>query len=100
MSPWLPGVPYLPLSLGKRWLIYPARNYWPGELADLITNAGFHITGRHWLWQTFENISSHQPRWVALIRPLLRSLANGLERLPFLCRLGVSQVVISKKLPD
>jgi SAM-dependent methyltransferase len=97
VSPWLPGVPYLPRSFGRRWLIYPARNYWPGELARLITNAGFQITGRHWLWQTFENISGHQPRRIALLRPLLRSLANALERCPFLCRLGASQVVISKK---
>ena len=96
LSPWIPGVPYLPLRIGRRWLDYPARNYWPWELGRLVRAAGFQIVERRWLWQTFENISGHQPCSVALLRPLLRSLANALERCPLLCRLGVSQVAICR----
>ncbi|MBI3885575.1 MAG: class I SAM-dependent methyltransferase [Opitutae bacterium] len=99
LSPWLFGVPYLPLAIGRRWLVYPARNYWPGELARLVTAADFHLVKRHWLWQTFENISHHQPRWLALVRPQLRRIANRCEQIPIVCRLGVSQVIFAQKNP-
>ena len=72
LSPWIPGVPYLPLRIGRTWLDYPARNYWPWELGRLVRAAGFRITERRWLWQTFENISGHQPGWVRVTAPALR----------------------------
>jgi SAM-dependent methyltransferase len=98
LSPWIPGVPYLPLRIGRRWLDYPARNYWPWELGRLVRAAGFQIVGRRWLWQTFENISGHQPGWVRASAPALRWLAERLERCPGARCFGVTQAIFAEKL--
>lgn len=97
LSPWIPGIPYLPVRIGRRWFVYWARNYWPAELARLIGSAGFRITERRWLGQTFENISGRQPGWVARAAPVLRRVAAALEACPGLRRLGASQVVFALK---
>jgi len=95
LSPWVPLVPYIPLPLGRRWFTYPARNYWPRELAHVIAAGGFQIRVHRWLWQTFENISGRQPPWVARASPGLRKLSRLLEECPVICRLGVTQVVLA-----
>ena len=97
LSPWLPLVPYVPLALGRRLFVYPARNYWPSELGRIVTAAGFEIVGRRWLWQTFENISGQQPHWATLLRPALRLFAGWLENCPGLRCFGVSQMVFAEK---
>ena len=93
LSHALPFIPYIPIPLGRKFLRYWARNYWPWELRDLIRRAGFKVESSHFVWQTFENISGHQPAWIAALRPLLRGIANGMERLPLISKLGVSQVI-------
>jgi SAM-dependent methyltransferase len=98
LSPWIPGVPYLPVRIGRQWLDYPARNYWPWELGRLVRAAGFRIVGRRWLWQTFENISGHQPEWVQKTAPALRWLAERLERCPGARCFGVTQAIFAEKL--
>jgi SAM-dependent methyltransferase len=98
LSPWIPGVPYLPVRIGRQWLDYPARNYWPWELGRLVRAAGFRIVGRRWLWQTFENISGHQPDWVRKTAPALRWLAERLERCPGARCFGVTQAIFAEKL--
>ena len=94
---WVPFIPYIPLSVGKRFLSYWARNYWPTELRQLVSSAGFSIIRAGFLWQTFEGISGRQPKLITLSKPLLQPLATILESLPFLTRFGVSQVLICRK---
>ncbi|MEZ4365060.1 MAG: class I SAM-dependent methyltransferase [Kofleriaceae bacterium] len=91
------GVPYLPLSLGRRLFHYPARNYWPWELRRLLAEVGFEIATTTYQWQTFENISASQPGWMRPVVPLLRRIARVAERLPTVRALGVSQVVLARR---
>jgi SAM-dependent methyltransferase len=91
----LPGVPWLPLALGSRIFDAWARNYWPWELRALVERAGFQVIATDSVWQTFENISGHQPAWLAALRPLLRALAAVCERIPGLRAFGVSQVIVA-----
>jgi SAM-dependent methyltransferase len=94
---WIPFIPYVPLGVGNRFFNYWARNYWPGELIALVESAGFTLVERAYIWQTFEGISGRQPRVISLLKPLLRAVSNLLERLPFVRRFGVSQVLILRK---
>jgi ubiquinone/menaquinone biosynthesis C-methylase UbiE len=97
MPHYLPLVPYVPLRLSRTVLDFWARNYWPGELRQMVRQAGFTITGTDYVWQTFEGISSHQPRLIGRSSAVLRRIANLLERLPLLRSLGVSQVIVATK---
>jgi len=97
LSPWVPGLPYLPRALGRRWFTAWARNYGPRELPRLLAAAGFRVTRRAWVWQTFENISGRQPRWIARAAPLLRRVAGVLEACPGLRCFGASQVLVAAK---
>jgi SAM-dependent methyltransferase len=94
---WFPFIPYIPLSLGKHFLEYWARNYWQTELRQLVISTGFSIVKTGFIWQTFEGISGRQPTLITLIKPLLRKLADIFETLPFFTRFGVSQVLICRK---
>lgn len=89
--------PYLPVRLGLRLFDYPARNYFPSDLRRMGRSAGFEIAGRSFLWQTFEDISGRQPRWMRRARPALRTLSRLFERTPLLRSLGVSQVLFLRK---
>jgi SAM-dependent methyltransferase len=91
-----PGIPWLPLALGTRWFDYWARNYWPWELRALVESAGFRVVETGALWQTFENISGHQPGWLAALRPLLRRICAICERIPGLRAFGVSQLIVAR----
>jgi SAM-dependent methyltransferase len=95
LSPWLPLVPYVPLNLGRHWFSYTARNYWPWELADLVAESGFQITGRQWVWQTFENISGRRPQWITRASASLRYVSGVLEKCPLVRCLGATQVVLA-----
>jgi SAM-dependent methyltransferase len=97
LPPYVPLVPYIPLPLGRLAFRYWARNYWPGQLASLVRSAGFELVERTWMWQTFENISGSQPLAIRVMRPLLRRIADTLERVPLIQRLGVSQVLVARK---
>jgi ubiquinone/menaquinone biosynthesis C-methylase UbiE len=93
----VPGIPWLPLALGTRLFDYWARNYWPWELRALVERAGLRVIATGSLWQTFENISGHQPRWLAAAAPLLRALFGLCERIPGLRACGVSQLIVAEK---
>jgi SAM-dependent methyltransferase len=96
---YVPGIPYVPLRVGNRLLRYNARNYWPAELRDLIDDAGFDVTHRTFVWQTFENITGEMPRWMRVAAPILRSVASRLERTPGARRLGISQLLVARPRP-
>jgi hypothetical protein len=76
---------------------YWARNYWPWELRALVRAGGFSIERCGYVWQTFENISGHQPRLIGALRPLLRAIARALEATPGLRAFGVSQLIVARK---
>lgn len=94
---WIPFVPYVPGWLGRFIFVYWARNYGQFELARMVREAGFVIVGKTFVWQTFENISKNQPGFIAVSKPLLRSVCNVLERTPVLRRFGLSQVLVCRK---
>jgi len=94
---WTPLIPWIPLKLGSRWFSYWARNYWPGELQTMVKAAGFEVVEVSWVWQTFEGISGPQPGFIRLLKPILRSISNTLERTPALRRFGVSQFIHARK---
>ena len=93
----VPGIPWIPLALGTRLFDYWARNYWPWELRALTERAGFRVLATGGVWQTFENISGHQPRWLTKLAPLLRALCGLFERIPGLRAFGVSQLIVVEK---
>lgn len=95
----LPGIPYLPLPIGRRLFRYWARNYWPWQLRGMLREAGFEILATRYVWQTFENISGRQPGWLTPLRGGLRTLATRAERTPGVRCLGVSQLVVARNLP-
>lgn len=95
---WIPLIPYLPISFGSHFFDYWARNYWHRELAGLLTEAGFTISETAFIWQTFEGISGRQPRVLKAVKPILRSVADTLERLPGIRRFGVSQAIVCRKV--
>lgn len=94
---YVPAIPYLPLRLGCIWFRYWARNYWPWELRRLLERAGFEPLRSWYVWQTFENISGHQPRIVGRMSSLLRAVAGFLERVPGVRSFGVSQMLLARR---
>jgi SAM-dependent methyltransferase len=95
---YIPGIPYIPLPVGYLFLDYWARNYWPYELARIAKHNKFKILKRNYLWQTFENISGHQPFLIKIISPLLRVIANFCEKTPLINKMGASQVLVLRKV--
>lgn len=93
----VPGIPYLPLAVGRRFLRYWARNYWPWELRRMLEAAGFELVAKDFVWQTFENVSGRQPAWMAPLRGALRNVASACERTPALRHFGVSQLLVARK---
>lgn len=94
---WTPFIPYIPLSVGRRFFHYWARNYWPHELRALVGRSGFTIQEASYVWQTFEGISGDRSGFLRLARPTLRKLSLLLERLPGLRAFGVSQYICARK---
>ena len=94
---WIPLIPYIPVRLGEKIFFYWGRNYWQRELAELVTGSGFSIIERNYVWQTFENISGSQPRWMKAVKPWFKFASDTLEQTPFLRRFGVSQVLVCRK---
>jgi ubiquinone/menaquinone biosynthesis C-methylase UbiE len=94
-----PFIPYIPLGLGNKLFRYDARNYWPHELRKQVCSCGFKIIETSYIWQTFENISGGQPKFVTFFKPALRKLFTYLEQVPVVKVLGVSQLLIAQKIP-
>lgn len=96
---YFPFVPYVPLSVGHRFLTYHARNYFPWELKAKIKDQSFDVVYQTYIWQTFENISGSSPRVMQALSPMLRVFSYYLEKIPLIRRFGVSQVIFARK-PD
>lgn len=94
---YFPFIPYIPLSIGHKFLTYNARNYIPRELRQLIKIQPFEISAQTFIWQTFENISGSSPRLLVTLSPILRKISFAMEKLPGIRNFGVSQVIIAKK---
>lgn len=94
IPPYVPLIPYLPTSVGKRFFRYWARNYGQTELRKLCVAAGFSRLHTDFMWQTFENISGAQPGIIRSARTVLRRIANTCERIPLIRRFGVSQILV------
>jgi SAM-dependent methyltransferase len=89
----VPLLPWLPTRLTSRAL--RARNYWPGELAGLVSDAGFEGVNRESVFPVFERF-----RWLpGAAIPAYRRLVPWLERKPGFNRFGVSTLVLAKA-PD
>jgi len=97
---YVPFIPWIPLSLGRAVFSYPARNYWPGELSALLQHQGFRVLHRDYLWQTFENISGAQPRWMKRLSDVLRKTSFYLEQVPLIRCMGLSQFLALEKPPE
>lgn len=97
LSPAVPLIPYVPIAVGRIFLDYWARNYWPYELRRLVREAGFITESFDYIWQTFENISGKQPVLIRKSRPVFRGIASFCEKTPLLRQFGISQVVIAQK---
>ena len=90
-------VPYIPVRMGKRFLDYHARNYFPSELKRMICHAGLEVSHRTYIWQTFENISGTQPKLIRALVPFLRQISFALSRIPLIRAFGASQVIFARK---
>jgi SAM-dependent methyltransferase len=97
LPPYVPGIPFVPVTLGRLVFRYWARNYWPWELRRLLRQAGFHIRGTGYVWQTFEDISGVQPAFIRALKPMFRALSAACERTPLVRCLGTSQLIIAVK---
>lgn len=94
---YTPLIPYIPVSVGEVFFDYWARNYWQHQLRELISGNGFRILNLNYVWQTFENISGHQPQAITVLKPLLRRVSSILEQTPIIRRFGVSQIIVAQK---
>lgn len=92
---WAPGIPYVPMAIGRRFWTYWARNYWPWELRGLIQQEGFRITGTTVLWLTFEGITGRAH--FGALRGILRTIAQTCQRVPFIRWFGTSQMILATK---
>lgn len=91
-----PFIPWMPLSLAGRFVDFPARNYWPGQLTRMMRDAGFSVRGQSFMWQTFEG-AGHGVTIAHRFAAAARGLARTLEKTPGLRRFGISQVVVAVK---
>jgi ubiquinone/menaquinone biosynthesis C-methylase UbiE len=87
-----PFVPWLPKRLSNRMLA--ARNYWPGELADLVAGAGFRIEQLGFIWPVLEVdeynwLPERATKWYV-------QRMKRLDSIPVLRRFGVSTMVIAR----
>ncbi len=87
----VPILPWLPSSLAMRYM--RARNYWPGELRDLVRQAGFEILVAESVFPVFEVYPWLPP---AVVRRY-RAAVPRLERTPFVNRFGVSTLVLARR---
>ena len=95
---WLPFMSYLPVRIGERFFEYWARNYGQAELQRLFTSNGFKVIERNFVWQTFESISGWNPVFLRPIKPFLRVVFAIAEKVPFIRRFGVSQVLVCERI--
>jgi 2-polyprenyl-3-methyl-5-hydroxy-6-metoxy-1,4-benzoquinol methylase len=84
-----PVVPWLPSRVTAR--IRTARNYWPHELCDRVTNAGFQIEYRSFIWPVLEFnpwLPGRSRAWYQRRLDIMHSLLG-------IRRFGVSTLVVA-----
>ena len=86
-----PLIPWLPERLTREWT--EARNYWPSELRNHVTRAGFAIRETGFIWPVLEQYPWLPPRGIVIYQRYLERL----DRVPGLRRFGVSTMVVGVK---
>jgi SAM-dependent methyltransferase len=87
----VPLMPYLPKRLTNR--VATARNYWPGEMADLVRDAGLQVDHRGWALAQFEQYPWLPERLAVWYRDnLARVEASPLGRL-----FAVSTFIVARR---
>lgn len=94
---FIPFLPYLPVRVGKHFLSYFARNYFPWELNRILNLSGFQPVARDFEWQTLENISGFQPELIRKLRPWLFRVLEIFSKIPGIRIFGISQFLVAKK---
>lgn len=93
--PWpVPLMPWLPTRLTNR--VATARNYWPGELEALVTEAGMEILAREWAtaqFVAFPWIPARCARWYRRHLP-------AVEQSPVARFLAVSTFILAESAGD
>jgi ubiquinone/menaquinone biosynthesis C-methylase UbiE len=87
----VPLMPWLPQRL--TWRTMTARNYWPGQLADIVRRGGFAVEAVDFALPLFTKY-----RWMP--GPMLRWYARAMPRLDQVRafrRFGVSTLVVARK---
>jgi ubiquinone/menaquinone biosynthesis C-methylase UbiE len=87
----VPLLPWMPSKLAMRFM--SARNYWPGELRDLVRKAGFVIDHSSSVMPVFE-------RYPWLPAPIISWYTRAIpfiERAPIVRRFGVSTLVLAHR---
>jgi SAM-dependent methyltransferase len=87
----VPLVPWLPSRLTLKFM--QARNYWPGELRDLVSRAGFEVLSLTSAWPVLE-VYLRPPAW--LVRWYRRSIPL-LEKTPVIRRFGISTCILARR---
>jgi SAM-dependent methyltransferase len=87
----IPLLPWLPMRLAQHVMF--ARNYWPGELAALVCEAGFEIDACETVFPVFEAF----PWMPKRIIPRYRRMIPLFERLPLVRWLGNSTLIMARK---
>ena len=86
----VPLMPWLPTRLTNR--VATARNYWPGQLETLVTQAGLRILAREWAIAQFEAypwIPARSARWY-------RRHIPAVEQSPLARFLAVSTFILAE----
>ena len=87
-----PFIPWLPKRFSAP--LVDARNYWPHELRQLISDSGFEIMKASFIWPVFEAVP-----W--LPAPIIRFYQRHISlyaRIPILRRFGVSNLIVARRI--
>ncbi len=84
----IPFLPWLPSRIATRFMA--ARNYWPHELRNIVTDAGFNIRLLDYVMPVFEVYPWLPPRVITLYRKLVPFI----EKTPFR-KFGVSTLIVA-----
>lgn len=87
----IPFLPWIPSKLAMRWM--RARNYWPGELREIVRRSGFEIVSTESIFPVFEVY----PWLPAAVIRRYRKAVPLLEKTPLLGRFGVSTFVLARR---
>jgi SAM-dependent methyltransferase len=88
-----PFVPWLPTRVSQPMM--EARNYWPGELAGLVREAGFDVERIGFVWPVFEQYAWLPSRWSDWYRERIAWFDSA----PVIRRFGVSTLVLARRAP-